>query len=256
MIKYFKAIIGLLILLFNVRFFSCIKIFKGKRVVIVGPANSAFEFENGSYIDGFDYVIRINKALYTWNRENEKYIGTRTNILFHNFFENVDTGGGGPLDIDLFNKFGVKYLVQPRNDKEGWRVIFNFYKKYLKSQIVWVLQNDFYNQIQICFGKYKPTMGYCALQSVLASSSQEVFITGFTFFKTPYAVGYRDNLVDIKANEDHIKNQGMHSPDLEYNLFCKLLLESKVKKIYLDSTLFQILTADNIKLPENIYLKK
>src|SRR5690348_8693302 len=118
-VKIYKAFLGLLIMPFRVRIFRPDRVFRNKRVAIVGPADSAYQQENGAFIDGFDYVIRLNKALVTWNKDNEKYLGRRTDILLHNFHENMDSGGGGPLDWTLFKRFGVRYLIQPRFDKDG-----------------------------------------------------------------------------------------------------------------------------------------
>ena len=95
--KTAKAFIGFGLLFFKVKIFRKDIIFNNKRIAIVGPASSALENENGFLIDGFDYVVRINKALITWNTENEKFLGTRTDILFHNFHENFDRGGGGTI---------------------------------------------------------------------------------------------------------------------------------------------------------------
>ena len=253
--KYFNAIIGLLILPIGIKIFNSKKILMSKRIAIIGSADSAFEIENKDYIDDFDYVIRINKAIHNWKKDSEKFIGTKTDILLHNMYENLESGGG-PIDFKLFQNHKISYLLNPKYNYEGFRLTFNFYKKYLKLKPIFLLDRKTSIFCLNLFSKpLVPTMGFFGLYIGLVSECEELFITGFTFFKTPYAVGYRDHLVDMKANEQHIKSQGLHNPDLEYNLFCKLLLESKVKKIYLDSKLFQILTSDNIKLPENIYLK-
>jgi hypothetical protein len=84
-----------------------------------------------------------------------------------------------------------------------------------------------------------------------------VFITGFTFFKTPYADGYRDNIRDINANKNHILNQGFHNPDLEYDNFLKLLQETPNKNIIVDKKLYDILNYDSPELTKKVQkLKK
>src|SRR5688500_15049886 len=72
---------------------------KNKRIAIVGPASSDYNTQRGSFIDSFDYVIRINKAPFLVRDGKFRHdIGSKTDILFHSFFEN-DFSGGGPLNF-------------------------------------------------------------------------------------------------------------------------------------------------------------
>jgi hypothetical protein len=235
-VKFLKAISGLFIMPLCIRIFNPDKIFKGKRIAVIGAASSAYEKELGEYIDSFDIVIRVNKALTTWRPENELFIGTKTDILFHSFYEN-NLSGGGPLDFQLFEKRKVKYVVNPINNKEGWRLNYNFYKKYNELKATYLLSNAYYREIVQPFNGLKPTVGYAALYSILKSPFKEVYITGFTFFKTPYGKGYRDDLVDMEANKRHIAAQGLHDPDIEFREFLKMLERNKGKSVILDDTL-------------------
>lgn len=234
--KFIKAFLGLLILPFNLRFFNPLSVFKNKRVAIIGAADSAFEIKNGEYIDDFDIVIRINKAIVNWNEKNEEYLGTKTDVLFHNFYEN-NHSGGGKLDFSLFNSRRINYVVNPNSDLSGVRLNYNFYKRYLKFNRTYILKPSLYKKMILPFGELKPTMGYAALWCALNSPCKELFITGFTFFKTPYSKGYRDHLVDMKSNERHIKNQGIHDPDLEFQEFLKIIKKIPSNKLVTDNQL-------------------
>ncbi|MGJ3236240.1 glycosyltransferase family 29 protein [Marivirga sp.] len=237
--KFIKAFLGLLILPFNLRFFNPLSVFKNKRVAIIGAADSAFEKKNGKYINEFDIVIRINKAVVNWNEKNEEYLGTKTDVLFHNFYEN-EHSGGGKLDFSLFDSRGINYVVNPNSDFSGIRLNYNFYKKYLKWNRTFILQPSLYKKMIQPFGDLKPTMGYASLWCALNAPCKEVFITGFTFFKTPYSIGYRDHLVDMKANKKHLKDQGIHDPNLEYQEFLKLINSIPSSKIHFDKQLQMI----------------
>lgn len=221
---------------FCIRIFHPDKIFKGKRIAIIGAASSAYEKELGKYIDSFDLVIRINKALVTWKNENEPFVGTKTSILFHSFYEN-NQSGGGPLDFRLYEQRNVKYVVNPNNNYEGWRLNYNFYKKYNSFNITYFLSKRYYQEMAQPFNGLRPTVGYAALYSVLRSPFKEAYITGFTFFKTAYSKGYRDDLVDMEANKRHIKAQGLHDPDIEFREFLRMLKKNKGKSIIMDDTL-------------------
>ncbi|WP_425639469.1 glycosyltransferase family 29 protein [Algoriphagus yeomjeoni] len=232
------------------------EIFKGKRVVVIGAANSALERELGSFIDNFDIVIRINKALITYNEKNEKFIGRKTDVLIHNFHENLDDGGGGPLDWEVFDNFNLKYLVQAKTDTSGKRNVFNYFKKYKSSsKDVFMLSSKTYNFIQKLFGTYTPTRGFLGLYLALNSQAKEVYLTGFTFFKTDYADGYRDNIRSVKETLRHIDRQGFHDAELEFQNFLKILKNAEAKQILLDNKLFKILQQEELRVSETFITK-
>src|SRR5690606_996488 len=104
--KFKTSLHGFWLFMTCAKIFNPIDFFSNKRVAIVGPADSAYERENGDYIDAFDYIIRINKAPSSWIRENEKFTGTRTDIWYHSFFENEESGGG-PLSPELLKERGI-----------------------------------------------------------------------------------------------------------------------------------------------------
>ncbi len=228
-------------MLFSTKIFRPEDVFKGKRVAVIGAADSAFEKENGSYINSFDIIVRVNKAPHSWSPEKAKFIGNRTDVLFHSFYENTDSGGG-PIDFELYGRQGIKFIVNPNHNIKGLRTHLNYFKRNLNNKITYFLPRRFCAKMTVNFGKIIPTVGYSALYTVLNSNCKEVFITGFTFFKTPYASDYRDHLIDMESNENHIKKQGIHDPDLEFNEFLLELDEIKNKHtlIILDTMLLKI----------------
>jgi len=236
--KIFEAGLGFLLMMIYLRSFDPKKIFENKTVAIVGPAASAFDENNGEYINSFDIVVRFNKAIVNWDSRKEKYIGNRTDILIHSFLENNETGGG-KLDLKLFQEHGLKYLINAKNNRLGYRRAFNFYKKYLNRKNVFILSKKYFLLGKRLFGSKYPTNGFWGLFMVFKGKPKKVFVTGFTFFKTPYADGYRDNLKDVKHNNAHIKESALHDPDLEFSIFLELLKEFK-GEIDLDDQLEKI----------------
>ncbi len=219
------------------------KLLAGKRIAIVGAADSAFNTGKGSYIDEFDIVIRINKAPLllkggTWKKD----IGSKTDILFHSFFEN-EKSGGGRLDLTLYGELNIRYIVNPISEYKGYRVIYNFYKKYLAHTPVYSLPRKMYLRIITGLGNYTPTIGFCALHAVLQTNFAELYICGFTFFRTPFGEGYRNEMKAPDQVRQFIKSQGLHHPDLEYSVFKELLHQNSNKRILVDDVLAGILTS-------------
>jgi len=240
--KGLRFIYGLFLFFHCKRVLDIQTVLKGKRVAIVGAASSAFNSGKGSYIDGFDVVIRINKAgLLLKDGKWKQDIGAKTDILFHSFFEN-EQSGGGPLDLALFDSLGIRYLVNPIAAYEGYRVTFNFYKKYVTNRITYSLSKNWYQALKKKLGKFRPTIGFCALSAALNSEFSELYITGFTFFKTPFGEGYRDAMKDTHQVQQHIRQAGLHDPDLEFRLFLDQLAANREKNIKMDDTLLAIVT--------------
>jgi hypothetical protein len=243
--KSFHFLIGFILFLIYRKKLNIHALLKGKRVAIVGAANSAYHTGKGNYIDDFDLVIRINKAphvvdTHKWAND----IGTRTDILFHSFFEN-EVSGGGKLDLELYKRQGIKYIVNPIVSNAGYRVTLNFYKKYLSNQSIFSLDKVWYKNMVSNLNGFQPTIGFCGLSAVIETDFSELYVTGFTFFKTAFGEGYRDQMREAKMIQGYIKDAGIHNPDKEFDFFCKLLKLNQGKNIILDSTLQSIVEQNN-----------
>jgi hypothetical protein len=98
-----------------------------------------------------------------------------------------------------------------------------------------------YTRISNSVGTYRPTTGYSALYSILETDFSELYITGFTFFKTAYGSGYRDVMKEAHQAQSFIKQVGLHNPEVELQGFKKALETNKSKKVVTDPVLTSIL---------------
>lgn len=240
MTKLFRALRGFFLTLRYINTLHSSK-FDGRRIAIVGPASSAYEEPRGSFIDDFDVVVRINKAPATLrDGKRSEFIGTKTTMLFHSFFENNESGGG-PLDLQLFRQLGIQFLVNPRSTLSGQRNTFNFFKKYLSPFIVYMLPIATYRKICEPLQGARPTIGFTALSYIIQEwNFSELYITGFTFYRTPFGAGYRDHMQSPEKVRSFMTDQGLHNVDLEFETFVNLW-KSSPKKILVDRTLEGIL---------------
>lgn len=233
---------GLALMATNTKVFYPNRHFKNKRVAVIGAADSAFEEENGEYLNNFDFIVRVNKAPHSLTPDKHKFIGSRTDVLFHSFFESFKDGGGGPIDWELYREQGIRFVINPHSNPKGLRDHLNFYKRNLNSKTTFLLPPSLYKDLKNSFGDLVPTVGFSSLYAVLSAQCQEVYITGFTFFKTPYADDYRDDLKDVKKNDSFMKKQGFHNPDLELREFIKKLQQvKKMTKVKMDPALNDIM---------------
>lgn len=227
--KLLKDIYAGLLMLSTLRVFDPGKEFRGKRIAIVGAADSAFDEKNGKFIDRHDIVIRINRAPYSWNREKSEYIGSKFTFLYHSFYEN-NYSGGGPIDWDYFDRLDIDKVINPINSRKGLRTHLSYYKRNHSARTTYILSRPYYKELQKDLGEYVPTVGFSALMTVLRTDFKELYITGFTFFKTSYADGYRDHLLRKEDNQQHIAKQGLHNPEHEFEVFKKEIQLVQAKK--------------------------
>ncbi len=238
--KLNNSIAGLFRLFRHLKIFNPQTEFQNKRVVIIGAADSIYNQENGNYIDQFDIVIRVNKAVHNLNPSNYSFVGSRTTHLFHSFYEN-EFSGGGLIDWELFDKVGVKKVINPNRTYKGIITHLNYYKRKQESRKTYIISSKNYNRISNELNNAIPTIGFSTLMLLLDTKCAELFITGFTFFKTPYVKGYRDELLDMDINREHINKQGIHDIELEFEIFKKSLTTAKPKKVTFDADLKKII---------------
>ncbi|MGG7036308.1 MAG: glycosyltransferase family 29 protein [Flavobacterium sp.] len=215
--------------------------FTGKRVAIIGPADSALKEKAGGYIDGFDIVIRINKSIDMVNVYSE-YIGSKTTFLFHGLDETPKTGCGN-IETELWKKYGVNGIFYPLNEKRFQANLNNCLLKNKGVLPLFQIDEVFYNKLRSDISNFTPTTGFAALYILLHSQCSELYISGFTFFKTPHQRGYRNDLANHHEARKLMKEYGNHNPDIEFEVFKNLIHDSNLN-IMLDSTLKSLVYDD------------
>lgn len=162
----------------------------GKRVCLVGPAPSVKQVDpaQGSQIDDYDVVVRINKSLPV-SEDLKEFAGTKTNVLY-NSVDQVDASGG-KLDIP-FLEAEIDWLVSPYPSKQPFSGnIKNFVSKNRDRIKFTTFELDYYNDLELEM-RTRPNSGVLAILDLLSCDISELYITGITFFKGGYVEGYRD----------------------------------------------------------------
>ncbi|MCH7339009.1 glycosyltransferase family 29 protein [Acinetobacter higginsii] len=168
--------------------------FKGKRVVIIGGADSVLHEKLGEYIDGFDVVVRVNKGVDIIEQQHE-FVGQRTDVLFHAFYVRDNDATSSPITIDLWKKHSVDKLIFAHNYACSDYSLFNFLyflkvskRKFKFSQLPKQLLDKSHKAVFPA----GPTTGFTAINTIFNCKPKELYITGFTFSKTPNNKLYRD----------------------------------------------------------------
>ncbi|MES2278379.1 MAG: hypothetical protein V4592_20275 [Bacteroidota bacterium] len=213
--------------------------FKGKRVAIVGGADSVLKEPLGDYIDGFDVVVRINKGVQIIESQKD-FAGQRTDFLFHSFFNRPGDKGSSPFTFGLWKKHNVGLLIFARNFNAGLHELTCF-QDFLKNDH----EKQQFSQITLkqcemdkkALTPANPTTGFTAINTIINCKPKELYLTGITFFKTPHNNAYRDFDQEDLTRVFNVEKD--HSAELEYQ-YIKKIFQQYPFIIHPDKTLKKI----------------
>jgi len=161
---------------------------KQKSVCIVGPSPSLEGSKQGSFIDSFDIVVRVNRGFpITFGGDD---VGSRTNILYHCL--NTDEYSGGKVHYDkLYEDNVILSCPYPKNVYPFHLDILKFEEQNQEKIRYHYIDTDFYLKCADLIGT-RPNSGICAILDLLCFDIKSLYITGFTFFKDGWRKSYKD----------------------------------------------------------------
>ncbi|QUS36128.1 hypothetical protein [Falsirhodobacter algicola] len=166
--------------------------FRGKRVIILGPAHTVAEDLGDLRVDDYDVIVRLNNGI-ALAKADPARLGARTDVLFHNLNEDGPRSAGA-VPPDLLRAHGVHLCVFPHWSFKGSKGRVHRKRAELKDSgiALKVPSTAFCNGVRRDLGGLQPTVGTSAMLFFLGCDLAELSIHGFTFFATPYAPGYND----------------------------------------------------------------
>lgn len=217
-----------------------ISFFDGKSIAIIGGADSVFAEKKGAYIDSFDIVVRINKGIES-DTKNSEYLGERTDILFQGL-DDLPHCCGKVEPIEWLKK-GVKSVIFPYNGIAQLNSIDRYVVRAKGKLPLYQVSEKKLKEIKNII-KSNPTTGFSAIYLLSRVNYQKIYITGFTFYKTPYRKGYNES----KSYKQLLTSMKDHDPDMEYNVV-KQIYENK-KNIEVDKVLEAIFETEALSIVE------
>jgi len=167
---------------------------KGKSVALIASGGSLKGKGHGSFIDSFDVVIRLNRAL-PLSEDDKDDVGTRTDILY-NCLKEGDRNGG-KIDIRLWEKNGIKFISSPypmldfsKDDIESFIRKNNGRLRFHKFPV------KLYKLLEAELGT-RPNTGFLAIIDLLFFNIKSLYVTGITFGID----GYYKEYLDISLKE-------------------------------------------------------
>lgn len=221
------------------------------KVILVGPAPYINEKKMGRLIDKFDLVCRCNKGIYMTNEP--EHFGTRTDILFHCVSQKDDNGGIINEEIIKKYEIGNIYFVYPKleplesitfKEKGNLKIYQELDEKVLNEAKIY--PKDKYLKLENEMGT-RPNTGILALEILLNSNLEYLYLTGFSFFKGGFIPSYRSSFLGKKDNLEKVvmkyfRKNNTHDQDKIKLYFVKNYLHHP--KLYIDFYLLDLLLDD------------
>lgn len=163
--------------------------FDGKRIAVVGNANSLLETQYGAEIDGYDLVLRMNRGLPV----NYEAQGRRTDVLaIANLFETRD----------VYRKFGAANLLwmSPTGREDG-------------DDSFWFYDIERWEALRSRLGS-RPSVGAMVLDALSAMNPASVTVYGFdfketgTFYQASQHIGPHDYAAEREWCLDLLNDRG------------------------------------------------
>ena len=182
---------------------------RGKRVALLGPANSVVGSKAGALIESYDLVARLN---FQWpiQADLRADIGERMDILYHCC--------NGDLEIESLFRSGlagtVKFVCWQFN-VDSWKLA-----QYCEDAGVPSLDvESVYEELLDATGTF-PNTGTVAISNLLQYEIDELYIHGISFYQDPYHPNYRaTGIAEYEAYRSGRSSQiRMHqvAPQLEW----------------------------------------
>lgn len=213
---------------------------KNKRLALVASGGAMVGSKNGSKIDSYDVVIRINKSVPILNTED---YGTRTDVLY-NCLDN-DPNAGGIINGNLWKQHGVKYVKCP------FPVTEYFVQPEKSRQLQEILPVEYgnkedYEKFKSTQNGFRPNTGTAALIDLLRYDFKTLNLFGFDFFRTLYDKNYAGIGAATKEQfeaRNSVNRYDRHDPDTQY-LYFKNEIYKKDNRVMVEPYFEEILMDD------------
>ncbi|WP_197054799.1 hypothetical protein [Paracoccus sp. PAMC 22219] len=207
--------------------------FRGKRILVVGPANTVFDDLKSIDYSIIDIVVRMKNGIHTsldlWNEDS-----LRCDVLFHSF-----GSGSQPVTLDDINHAGVKWIVHRTLKKSAFLDTLQAEEKFGNSAKVKIVPYEHYGVLSKRLGGYAPSTGMVCADFFLDAPFKSLAFVGFTFFSTRYVAGYNDQITSDAAALSKVKDAGHHSPSHEAQLIGDRIKEARAagRSVYVSESM-------------------
>lgn len=214
---------------------------KGKRVAIVGPAETMIGTGRGDFLDSYDLVVRFNTVIeyLPFPGELARDIGTRTDILYSNNEVLMDGVIGQKLIsherwAEICERVGIRYVVAANNDftyaaDDASRPCYSERERLQRFLDESGIETRFRmlfrtsdTAIRLLAGHAGRT-GFLAIFDLLSFAPAELYVTGMTFYHKGGHLFLRDRAPELHPLKNH-RGESPKDNSLGHNSYLELEL--------------------------------
>ncbi len=199
----------------------------GKRVCIICPSPSLEGLGEGSLIDSYDVVIRINQK-FKMSKEKEIDYGSRNDILIGSFNQkNINECN---KNYDYIKTYKHVLGVMPNSQ---YQPKINFFNKMTKDGVKCTRLNDKYIYKVFKDVGTVPNSGLMGIALLMNYNIKELYIAGLTFYNMGtfgeiYNSEYKDSVKSVgQAVNKNSHDHKIHKQQPQINYFKKLHTNNK-----------------------------
>lgn len=199
--------------------------FRGKRILILGPASTLATDLAGLDPADFDVVVKTNNGLDTpvaWSTMPP----LRCDVLFHSLTEDAR-----PVTPQKLRDAGVAWLVHRTATRGAFLDTVLAARRFGNLTRVRFIDPSDYAALSTRLGGASPTTGLVCCAFFLHAPVRRVAIAGFTFFATRYHPGYDDSVLSDADATRRIADKGHHVPAREALLVQQFAEEARERGV-------------------------
>ncbi|HYP28310.1 MAG TPA: glycosyltransferase family 29 protein, partial [Blastocatellia bacterium] len=194
---------------------------RGKRVAVVGPAETMIGTGQGGLIDSYDLVVRFNTVIeyLPFSPELSRDIGSRTDILYSNNEVLIEGLVGQKLIShekwpEVCERTGIKFVVATNNDftYAPFSAPPRWYVEYLKldrfldelgGETGFRMLFAVTDTVRRLLKGYVGRTGFIAIFDLLLYDISELYVTGMTFYHKGGHLFLKDRAPELHPMKNH-----------------------------------------------------
>lgn len=195
--------------------------FKNKNIIIVGPSSYLEDMGQGSFIDSFDLVVRINNIHNLNNSKLVEDLGKKTDIIYFD----------GSMNNQRFKDYSIcsPKLVKCTYPESEWfyqdrcKTNVSVLKKHFNTEVI---DSKHYNHLKSNLSsdlKTRPNSGLIAITDILSYPINQLYITGIDFYRSSYSTYHPDyggvDLATVKKIFRGGDNGDVHDINKQFKYF-------------------------------------
>jgi hypothetical protein len=195
--------------------------FDGRKVIIIGPADTVSEELTDVDLDRFDHIVRINRSIDTPVRQRG-VDSFKFDVLFHSLFEHGEAAAS-EITAEKVDRCGIKLIIHRTLRRSSIGRTIQLKDMLRRSGIaadLRIISPDFYKELRRRLRGRRPTSGLVCLAYFMRQNLEFLEIVGFTFYRTGYVEGYTRESLSEKWNMFGQSRSG-HDPESELRLFAE-----------------------------------